>query len=110
LFLSSQTDEQTPCLLLHIGFDNLFSPMLLVRVTFIPIWEYIFRLGSTNGWVCDPAWEILDEVHKPNWMILPEDSLDPQNIHFFRAFRALEESWTSGSPTRGFVLKIRYYT
>jgi hypothetical protein len=28
-------------------------------------------------------------------MILPEDSWDPEKIHFFRAFRALEESWTS---------------
>jgi hypothetical protein len=45
-------------------------------------------------------------------MILPEHFWDPEKIHFFRAFRALEESWTSltnGSTTRGSVLKIRYY-
>jgi hypothetical protein len=42
-------------------------------------------------------------------MILPEHFWDPEKILFFRAFRALEESWTSltnGSTTRGSVLNI----
>ncbi len=77
--------------LLHsFKFDNLFSPIFLVRVTFIHIWEYIFRFGSTNSWACEPAREILDEVHKSNWMILPEHFWDPEKITLFQGFQSPE--------------------